>query len=427
MSTVVVGAGLAGVFAARTLSRAGDDVVVVEATGHLGGRTRGDHQALEHGQVADLGASWIDIGQDAILQFCMEHGIGLAPAVRMFPKGPGGTYSGASILLGNMAIGGAAVPQSRSEAVADEVQAALAQQPPSTVETLLAWARRVRLSAPARAAYVMQAGFNPVHRPELVSSWHVHPGDIGRLCWLVADGTDAIARVAAQGLDIRYDSPVRLIRRQAARYEVLTEHETLTADNVVVTSSVAATRRIGFDPVLPAWKVEALLQTPMAQGGKVVAQYRGAREILAAAGPSTMTDSHVSMFWLKQGPENTVTALGTAVDRGDGMLSDEAAILSDLDRQIATMTGKTPERVAGVVQDWTREQFFGGVVNLGTGGHARRMLLGAPVGGVHFAGEATGEWASAMEGAVRSGYRVADEILDKRAKGRARATGIEAR
>jgi hypothetical protein len=32
-----------------------------------------------------------------------------------------------------------------------------------------------------------------------------------------------------------------------------------------------------------------------------------------------------------------------------------------------------------------------------------------------------------MEGAVRSGYRVADEILDKRAKGRARATGIEAR
>jgi monoamine oxidase len=54
-------------------------------------------------------------------------------------------------------------------------------------------------------------------------------------------------------------------------------------------------------------------------------------------------------------------------------------------------------------------------------------LLGAPVGGVHFAGEATGEWASAMEGAVRSGYRVADEILDKRAKGRTRTTAIDAR
>ncbi len=47
---VVVGAGLAGLTAARTLRRAGVDVVVLEARDRVGGRTL--NHFLEHGPQA---------------------------------------------------------------------------------------------------------------------------------------------------------------------------------------------------------------------------------------------------------------------------------------------------------------------------------------------------------------------------------------
>ncbi len=414
MSTVVIGAGLAGTFAARELSRAGEDVVVLEATPFLGGRTRTNREVLQHGQVADLGGSFLDIGQDFLLEFCVDNDITLKPEIRMFPKGPGPRYSGASILLGNVVVGEQKLSEEDRAALAGEAQAALDATPPGEKETLKAWVRRAGLSPRAASAYVMQGAFNPTARPELVSSWHVHPGDIGRICWILRDGTDTMARVASQGLDVRLDTPVRLVERAGRGYRIHTDAEVLTCDNVVVTASVQATRRIGFDPVLPAWKIEALLGTPLSQGGKVVGQYRGGAAIAAAAGPSTMTDGPVSMFWLKQGPEDTIIAMGTMADLGDGMLEDQEATLASLDRHIEAMTGSAPERITGIVQNWTTEPYVGGVVNLGTGGFARRAALGAPVGGIHFAGEATGEWPSAMEGAARSGLRVAAEILQKR-------------
>lgn len=419
MTTAVVGAGLAGIFAARSLAHAGEEVVILEATPFIGGRTRGNREALQYGQVADLGASFIDIGQDALLQFCLENDVPLTPQMRLFPKRPGSRYSGASILLGNVVVEGKQLVREDAEQLAKEVHDALEAEPPSPSETILAWSRRVRLSPRARQLYVSQGAFNPQTRPEFVSSWHVHPGDIGRICWLLADGTDSIARTAAAGLDIRYSTPVRMVAREGRDYRLSTDEGDVLANKVVVTSSVQATRRIAFDPVLPEWKIEALLGTPLSQGGKVVAQYRNGGAIWDEAAPSFMTDHGVSMIWLKRGPEDTVVALATMTDMGDGLLQDEDAALRHVDSHIHATCGVAPDRIGGMLQDWTTEEFFGGVVNLGTGGHSRRAALGATVDGIHFAGEATGEWASAMEGAVRSGMRVADEILQKRRKGRA--------
>jgi len=418
MTTVVIGAGLAGIFAARALTEAGEEVTILEATEYLGGRTRSRRDVLKHGEVADVGASFVDIGQDAILKFCVENDLKLTARMHMFPKGPNGRYSGASIMLGNVVANGDVVPLSSREVLASEVDAALAAHPPLGGETTLAWARRVDLSPPARDMFVMQGIFNPLTTPSLVQSRHVHPGDIGRTCWLVADGTDTIAQTAADGLDIRFSSPARLVSRVGRGYRVETDDDSFLASNVVVTCSVTATRRIGFATPLPEWKAQALLMTPMSRGGKVVGQYRGAEAIIRQGGPSTMTDSPVGMMWMKTGPSDTVTVMGVIAEQGDGLLNDEAAALSVLDGQIEILTGSTPERIAGLVENWTTQEFFGGVVNLGTGGHVRRQLLGAPVGGVHFAGEATGEWNSSMEGAVRSGQRVASEILQKRLKGR---------
>ena len=73
---VVVGAGMAGVVAARLLHDAGCQVTVVEANGRLGGRIWTDERL---GAPCDLGASWIHGADDNPLsRWCEALGIPLA-------------------------------------------------------------------------------------------------------------------------------------------------------------------------------------------------------------------------------------------------------------------------------------------------------------------------------------------------------------
>jgi phytoene dehydrogenase-like protein len=54
--TIVVGAGISGLTAARLLAKAGRSVTVLEARDRVGGRV---HTDRSDGRITDLGASWI--------------------------------------------------------------------------------------------------------------------------------------------------------------------------------------------------------------------------------------------------------------------------------------------------------------------------------------------------------------------------------
>lgn len=417
MSTIVVGAGPAGLEAARVLVSRGEDVVVLEAKPHVGGRTRTDRTRLCYGQPADLGGSLIDLGQDKILAVCTELGIGLTREFALFPAEPDGSYSAASHVRNPIVLDGVRLDDSAQQRIADEVSAALTHTPPEPTEPVSAWTRRSGVSTGARTALAGVTGYNPVSHPALVPMGEIHPPTTGRVIWMLADGTDAVTRAMAEGLDIRLEQPVRLIRCAQRGVVVDTDRDTFAADDVIVATPVTPTLAIGFDPVLPEWKSSALLSTPMSQGGKVIGQYSDGAAIAQRLPRTALGDGRVTTLWTRAvGPHDSIVVLGFVPDRGDGTSHDEDRALQALDTLVRTASGVPARRLAGILKDWTQDEYAGGVVSMLFGDRIRlQALLAAGVGPIHFCGEHTANmWATAIDGAMRSGERAADEVLQRR-------------
>src|SRR5262245_4988425 len=75
LDIAIIGAGLAGLTAARDLRRAGcESFVVLEARQRVGGRTY--NHDLGHGVVSEAGGQWIGPGQTAIADLARELRVG---------------------------------------------------------------------------------------------------------------------------------------------------------------------------------------------------------------------------------------------------------------------------------------------------------------------------------------------------------------
>ncbi len=89
VDVAIVGAGLAGLTAARQLSRAGLEVCVVEARDRVGGRTL--NHTVQRGVVAEVGGQYVGPTQDRVLALAKAMGVGIFPT---FNDGNNVLYAG---------------------------------------------------------------------------------------------------------------------------------------------------------------------------------------------------------------------------------------------------------------------------------------------------------------------------------------------
>src|SRR5215467_11407103 len=121
---LVVGAGLAGLTAARELTSAGHSVLVLEARDRVGGRVV--NEDIGDGKIVEMGGQWAGPGQDKIYALAAGLGIATFPTYDTGKKvlhfnGRRGTYAGAIPRINPLVLADIGRAQARLESLARTV------------------------------------------------------------------------------------------------------------------------------------------------------------------------------------------------------------------------------------------------------------------------------------------------------------------
>jgi monoamine oxidase len=440
---VVVGAGLAGLMAARQLSAAGRSVMVLEARDRVGGRTV--NVPIGGGNVVEMGGQWVGPTQDRLIALADELGIETFPTY----------YEGRNVLNlgGRLRRYKGTIPRLAPHVLWDidrvrrklhrEAREVPPEEPwaaPNAAEldaqTFNSWiSKRMRTK---RGREVLELAIGTLlgtgsAEPSLLWVLALVRG-AGSFDYLVdteggaqqdrfVGGSQQIAiRLAEQlGQSVVLETPVRRISQDGSGATVEADGLSVRAQRVIVAVPPVLAGRITFAPTLGGRRDQLLQRTSNGAITKCAAVY-------------------AEPFWREHGltgqAVNDQGPIGTTFDNSppDG---SPGVLLGFISGSEAIRHARRPEserrkvvlecftRLFGedaahpgiyLEQAWAEEEWSrGGPVCSPAPGALSSYgeALSRPAGRIHWAGaETSAVWRGYMDGAVRSGERAAEEALD---------------
>ncbi len=428
---IIIGAGLAGLAAAERLGKAGRAVILLEARDRIGGRVLTHHEP-DLPVAIELGAEWIG-NSGAVHELLVLHDAPLraAQGAHVMRQSNGtavtdGTDLGFTRLLQRLRVGLATFAGDLTLYEALErwcADSALFEE----TEMLLGYVQGFHAADPSRMSVRWLL--------EVESTQSANESE-----FRCAAGAMHIVQLLQQSLaascTLHVNAVVHVVRWRAGHVEVdvLQDDEvrTYTASQLIVTIPLALLQAkpdldgaIRFEPPLSS-KRDALKHLAMGQAIRVVLMF-DTPFWHALPGMSEMLFVHASEqpfpTWWRFEPASTPALVGwlagpavSEIDTTNDTLLLDLAVQS-LAHALGVEMGEVYARLqTWLMHDWSRDAFARGAYTyVLSGGLTAHAALGKVLDGtLVIAGEATAGhgFNATMEGAVRSGRRAADALLD---------------
>jgi monoamine oxidase len=440
---VVVGAGLAGLAAARRLVDAGAEVVVLEARARVGGRTL--TMPAADGTPIDHGGQWIGPTQDRIAALAEQVGVTTYPSYERglnteFRDGRAHRYGG-QLPDGGDPVAAVAIGQAIREL--DAMAAQVPLEAPWTAEHALAWDSQTvetwlqaRVTAGQARTWLRTAIRGSLAaEPRDLSLLHTlffirSAGGIARLIATAGGAQERRFHQGAQAISIRLaetlggrvvlGAPAEVVRHGDGGVVVEAGGRAVAGGRAIVAVPPALAGRIGYRPALPGWRNQLTQRVPMGSVIKVHALYEEPFWRQDGLSGLAVSDSGPVRVVYDNSPE--AGSPGVLVGFIEGEQARNWARRNPADRRAGVLAclvdyfGERAGRPRELLErSWADEEYSGGCY----AGYfppgvwtSFGQALREPVGRLHWAGTETATvWTSFMEGAVQSGQRAADEVL----------------
>lgn len=416
---VVIGAGFAGIAAARDLSEAGRRVVVLEARDRIGGRTwwreiPGTGVMAEYGGMFFSQATQPNLARE-ILRYGTPVMAGAEPEVFAWIDGDRRDVGLEAIerIQGKLASSNLAdALQATRDAFRAGGRAALA----SLDVPVATWLDGLDADPEAVdyvRAFMVAMGGSPIERCSVLPLlWDMvelqySPADVFiDVGELLTDGTKSLIDPMAAGLDVRFGTVVTHVAHDDDGVAVTLEDGTIVrAEAAVIALPLNVWADIAFDPPLTETKRRAADRRQPGQVSKVIAIVEGAPESYIGVGWNTPINAG---FVLRPAGDGRLFMGFSVQDRVD--LSDHEAVAAAVNAHLPEATVTT---TGGY--DWVSDRFSQGTW-LSTPptwfSDGTFEGLAVPEGRLAFAGsDIAPEGAGWIEGAVGSGVEAAAHLL----------------
>jgi len=407
---IVIGAGAAGLAAARALASAGWRVIVLEARDRIGGRVWTDHR---FGPVpVERGAEFIHGQQADTWAWVRRAGARTEPVTR---------WAGRRLVQEDGRLVGPDVFEQRPDlAPVFTLEERLAAYHGPDI-SLAEWLAAQQFSPLAAHIADMRMAHANCATPATISvaelAHELRISDKGPGDFHILDGYDHVIGLIAEGLNIWLGAAVTEIRWGEDGVEITVEtFERLSSRYAVVTLPLAVLKAgvVAFDPPLPLTKQQAIAALNMGPAMKLIMCFEEPfwdRDMTFLTGRDPMP-----VWWtvrlgapLLIGFITGPRAAQLAAHGPDGALEQGLAAL-------AAIFGDAPRRLFAdhALVDWAADEWArGGYSSVPPGKHGMRAVLAEATGALHFAGEATvfASNPATVHGALHSGDRAAEEIV----------------